>query len=206
VELTTGILSRADYIHATERVVEFLRSAGVSEVLVAYGFGCDCLDDDLYQDVPMPLDRLLPFMAEGERLDYYRVSKDNLHVKDSTGRIEFLLCHESDIHFISEDAELVDRLKGMWLAAGFTGMHLKRADECFGFDVSSHTQGWPAGNPTPPCAINCANSKEVYAFHPSGANAVFADGSVHFLNANTSLPTLRALITINGGELVDAGF
>jgi len=129
VELTSGILSRTDYIRATERVIEFLRCAGVSDVLVAYGFGCDCPDEQLYQDVPMPLDRLLPFMAEGERLDYYRIGKDNLHVKDGTVPVEFLLCHESDIHFISEDAELVERLKGIWLAAGFTGMYLKRAEE-----------------------------------------------------------------------------
>jgi prepilin-type N-terminal cleavage/methylation domain-containing protein/prepilin-type processing-associated H-X9-DG protein len=78
--------------------------------------------------------------------------------------------------------------------------------EIFGFDISAHTQGWPASNPTPPCAINCANSKEVYAFHPGGANTVFADGSVHFLNASMDLPTLRALVTINGGETVNSGF
>jgi prepilin-type N-terminal cleavage/methylation domain-containing protein/prepilin-type processing-associated H-X9-DG protein len=76
--------------------------------------------------------------------------------------------------------------------------------EIFGFDVTAHTQGWPAGNPTSPCAINCANSKEVYAFHPGGANSVFADGSVHFLNANMDLPTLRALVTIRGHEVINS--
>jgi hypothetical protein len=100
-------------------VVAFLHSAGVRVVLVAYGFGCDCPDEQLYQDVLMPLDRLLPFMAEAEAADYYRVGKDNLHVKDATGRIEFLFCHESDIHFISEDRELVEQLKAVWRAEGF---------------------------------------------------------------------------------------
>src|SRR5262249_27254726 len=37
------------------------------------------------------------------------------------------------------------------------------------------------------CAINCTNEREVYSFHPGGANAVFADGSVHFLNAGMSI-------------------
>lgn len=119
MELTSGLLSRTDYIRAAEQVVSFLRSVGVSEVLVAYGFGCDCPDEQLFQDVPMPLDRLLPFISTGERLDYYRIGKDNLHVKDCTGRIEFLLCHESDIHFICEDKELVERLKAEWLAQDF---------------------------------------------------------------------------------------
>lgn len=129
MEVRSGILSRAEYLLAVERVVEFLRCVGVSEVLVAYGFGCDCPDEQLYQDVAMPLDQVLPFMAEGEALDYYRIGRDNLHVKDGTGRTEFLFCHESDIHFISEDAELAERLKGIWLAAGFTGLYVKRAAE-----------------------------------------------------------------------------
>lgn len=64
MELTSGILSRADYLRAVEVVVGFLRSAGVSELLVANGFGCDSPDEQLYQDVPMPLNRLHSFMAD----------------------------------------------------------------------------------------------------------------------------------------------
>ena len=56
-----------------------------------------------------------------------------------------------------------------------------------------------------PCAINCTNDREVYSFHPDGANAVFADGSVHFLNAGMSIGTLAALVTRAGGEVVSVG-
>jgi prepilin-type N-terminal cleavage/methylation domain-containing protein/prepilin-type processing-associated H-X9-DG protein len=55
-----------------------------------------------------------------------------------------------------------------------------------------------------PCAMNCTNDREVYSFHPAGANAVFADGSVHFLNAAMSIRILAALITRAGGEVVSA--
>src|SRR5262249_24318621 len=119
MELTSGILSRDEYLHAVKQVAEFLRTAGVREVLVAYGFGSDCPDEPLYQDVPMALDRLHPFLAKAETADYYRLAKDNLHVNDGTGRIEFLFCHESDIHFISQDRGLIERLKELWLAEGF---------------------------------------------------------------------------------------
>ena len=129
MELTSGILSRSDYLRAVEATVEFLRSAGVTEVLVAYGFGCDCPDEQLYQDVPMPLDALLTFMAEGEARDYYRMGRDNLHVKDNTGRVKFLFCHESDIHFISEDRVVVERLKAAWLAEGFCKMFVHLGSE-----------------------------------------------------------------------------
>ena len=55
-----------------------------------------------------------------------------------------------------------------------------------------------------PCAINCPNDHEVYSFHPRGANAVFGDGSVHFLNAAINIRTLAALVTRAGGEVVSA--
>ena len=52
-----------------------------------------------------------------------------------------------------------------------------------------------------PCALNCTNDHEVYSFHSGGANAVFADGSVHFLPASMSIQTLAALVTRAGGEV-----
>lgn len=55
------------------------------------------------------------------------------------------------------------------------------------------------------CAINCTNDREVYSFHPQGANAVFADGSVHFLSASTDIRVFASLVTRAGGEVVSAG-
>jgi prepilin-type N-terminal cleavage/methylation domain-containing protein/prepilin-type processing-associated H-X9-DG protein len=64
----------------------------------------------------------------------------------------------------------------------------------------------PDGTARPgPCAINCTNEREVYSFHSGGTNAVFADGSVHFLNAGMSIRTLAALITRAGREIVSDG-
>ena len=55
-----------------------------------------------------------------------------------------------------------------------------------------------------PCAINCTNDHEVYSSHPGGANAVFADGHVHFLQKDMSIQALAALVTRAGGEVTSA--
>lgn len=57
-----------------------------------------------------------------------------------------------------------------------------------------------------PCALNCINFRQVYAFHPGGANVVFCDGSVHFINENIPLYILAALFTRNIGETIQQGF
>jgi prepilin-type processing-associated H-X9-DG protein len=53
-----------------------------------------------------------------------------------------------------------------------------------------------------PCAVNCTNDREVYSFHPGGANVVFADGAVHFLGATIDIRVFAALVTRAGGEVV----
>jgi prepilin-type N-terminal cleavage/methylation domain-containing protein/prepilin-type processing-associated H-X9-DG protein len=52
------------------------------------------------------------------------------------------------------------------------------------------------------CAINCTNNREVYSFHTGGANALFADGSLHFLNASIDIRVFARLVTRAGGEVV----
>jgi prepilin-type N-terminal cleavage/methylation domain-containing protein/prepilin-type processing-associated H-X9-DG protein len=64
----------------------------------------------------------------------------------------------------------------------------------------------PANNTTPgPCAVNCTNANEIYAFHTGGANALFADGHVQLLRAGLDVNIVVPLITRAGGEVIPAG-
>jgi prepilin-type N-terminal cleavage/methylation domain-containing protein/prepilin-type processing-associated H-X9-DG protein len=56
-----------------------------------------------------------------------------------------------------------------------------------------------------PCAINCTNQREVYSFHPYGANVVMADGSVRLLKASIDIRVFASLVTRAGREVVSAG-
>jgi prepilin-type N-terminal cleavage/methylation domain-containing protein/prepilin-type processing-associated H-X9-DG protein len=42
------------------------------------------------------------------------------------------------------------------------------------------------------------------SYHPDGVNALFGDGSVHFIKETINLNTWRALGTVNGGEIISA--
>jgi prepilin-type N-terminal cleavage/methylation domain-containing protein/prepilin-type processing-associated H-X9-DG protein len=63
---------------------------------------------------------------------------------------------------------------------------------------------WSADGTTPggPCTINCNNSWGIYSFHSVGANAVFVDGSVHFLRVGLDRDVFAALVTRAGGEVI----
>ena len=70
------------------------------------------------------------------------------------------------------------------------------------------THGFTADGKTNPgpCAVNCTNDNEIYAFHTGGANIVFGDGSVHFLSSSVDIRIVAALITRAGGEVVPGDF
>ena len=51
------------------------------------------------------------------------------------------------------------------------------------------------------CAINCTNQREVYSFHPGGANVLMADGSVRFLKESIDIRVFAGLVTRAGREV-----
>ena len=56
---------------------------------------------------------------------------------------------------------------------------------------------------TGPCVMNCNNFKDIYSFHPGGANIAFADGTVRFVSQSIDINTMAALVTKGGGEGVN---
>jgi prepilin-type N-terminal cleavage/methylation domain-containing protein/prepilin-type processing-associated H-X9-DG protein len=54
------------------------------------------------------------------------------------------------------------------------------------------------------CLINCTSNNEIYAFHPGGANMLFADGSVHFFKESMDPRVIVYMITRAGGEVVSS--
>jgi prepilin-type processing-associated H-X9-DG protein len=52
-----------------------------------------------------------------------------------------------------------------------------------------------------PCMINRTSNNEIYSWHTGGANVLFGDGSVHFLNEGVSATTLIALVTRASGDI-----
>jgi prepilin-type N-terminal cleavage/methylation domain-containing protein/prepilin-type processing-associated H-X9-DG protein len=62
----------------------------------------------------------------------------------------------------------------------------------------------PFGGP-PSCKWDihdCGNNNEIFSFHTSGANCLFADGHVQFLPESMSTVIVRALVTRAGGEVI----
>jgi prepilin-type N-terminal cleavage/methylation domain-containing protein/prepilin-type processing-associated H-X9-DG protein len=60
--------------------------------------------------------------------------------------------------------------------------------------------GGPAACPWNASDSQCGPNNEIFSFHGSGANVVFADGHVSFLNENLNFQVLRALVTKAGGD------
>ncbi len=71
------------------------------------------------------------------------------------------------------------------------------------------------------CAINCTNgfaypgttgpfgtegSGAPYSFHIGGINAVFGDGSVHFIQQSIDVVTFASLVTLSNGEVIANNF
>lgn len=76
-------------------------------------------------------------------------------------------------------------------------------DNAFNVDELVNNNQWPTGGSSdcPWSVVNCGPNEETFSFHPTGANVVFADGSVHFISETIDAPTFAALMSKDGGEV-----
>lgn len=99
---------------------------------------------------------------------------------------------------VVEDAMRPQRWrKGKFIAAtGTSGAGWADRDNDVGLDGYNAT-----GTTTPgPCAINCTNANEAYAFHPGGAFCLMADSSTRFVKESVSIRVFARAVTKSGHE------
>jgi prepilin-type N-terminal cleavage/methylation domain-containing protein/prepilin-type processing-associated H-X9-DG protein len=61
---------------------------------------------------------------------------------------------------------------------------------------------WPSTTAT--AGNQAGQNEEPFSFHAGGVNALFGDGSVRFIKNSISLAAFRAILTLNGGDVVSA--
>lgn len=77
-------------------------------------------------------------------------------------------------------------------------------------ETARETRSWSAGGPSSVRGVDPATrpyigrGRPFGGYHPGGANAAFADGSVRFIKSTMDPAVLEALSTISGGEPVPA--
>ena len=76
--------------------------------------------------------------------------------------------------------------------------------DCYTYSHLDGAPGRQTGARGGTCMVNCTSDNEIFGFHPGGANALFADGSVHFLKDTASVQVIAALVTRSGGEITSA--
>ncbi|HVU87555.1 MAG TPA: DUF1559 domain-containing protein [Pirellulales bacterium] len=100
-------------------------------------------------------------------------------------------------HYILGSLQATDQSsgsRGMWAGQTSCAWYIYSADAT----LNSNTNKTAGDALT--CTINCDNNQGIYAFHPSGANMLFCDGSVRFINTSLSGRVFGQICLRDDGE------
>jgi len=129
--------------------------------------------------------------------------------------IAIIECGGRDERFVSQFFEgQYPVVRGLGPAGGPTARHRywRWADpgSAFGTSGQPNNKGMPTneGVPWPLTTATAGNqagpNEEPYSFHPGGVNALFGDGSVHFIKDSVNLVAFRSLLSLAGGETLSS--
>jgi hypothetical protein len=111
-ELTTGYLSFEQLEAEVLSIVDDLKSFAIGTVYLTFGCGSQADASVQWQDIPVPVDRLAAFVAESEDTGLFELGEADLFIRAEG--LEFLLCHERDIHCSGEESPRLAAVRRRW--------------------------------------------------------------------------------------------
>lgn len=120
MELCTQVLTATQWEQEIDNLVHTLQVKGKRELIVSYGWGCDLDMDDLYQELLLPLSGLREWIIQAAVSGIFTLGEGTLHIRSQDKEIEVELCHEADIHLMTDNPELAQEVVAGWAARGLT--------------------------------------------------------------------------------------
>jgi hypothetical protein len=102
-------------------IVELLRSLGVDDLLVEYGWGCRIDTNKLWSDMEVKVGDLPSLAKRSIEEGIYVPNQCDLILQDRSRTFTFNLCHESDIHLTTENPTLIEKASKQWAVRGYGG-------------------------------------------------------------------------------------
>lgn len=128
MELRTGTLTLTQMQDEVDSLIAFLREKSKQDVLVSYGWGCCDLDmDQLYQERPLALLGLSDFITRSVQDGAFRLGDADLYIESADRAVQFVLCHESDVHVTTEDAAVAEEVGAAWVAKGYPSYQVRQS-------------------------------------------------------------------------------
>lgn len=115
-EITSGPVNPGLYRHEIEEIAAFFKQFGAEDLTVFYGFDCDLDPEEWYQEIEIKLDELLGFLSRSMAEEIYHLAENDFHIQSKSLALDFILCHENDIHLTTDNESVRAYMKAKWAA------------------------------------------------------------------------------------------
>jgi len=116
MEIVSGHMTPEQISEETHEIVALFKKLPVQDLVVWYGFGCDCEFDEQYQEIKVKTDDLLGFLSQIIASGVYLPGDADFFIESRPSGVQFLLCHESDVHLETGDEQAADHFRARWSA------------------------------------------------------------------------------------------
>ena len=127
MEIVTELpLSAAQVASELPQIVQWLREKQVIDLDLMYGVGCNAETDRLWTAMPVELGALEDFIRRSVQDGIFAFANSDLYISsrgkhtDDNDVVSFKLCHEADIHLVTDDRALLEKVKAHWLTRRWT--------------------------------------------------------------------------------------
>ncbi len=117
--ITTALISREQIVEEVPEIVELLRAHGIEDVIVEHGWGSGLEIDELWHPIPVKARDLPAFVERATKEGVFLPGSADLTIRNLSRSVQFTLCHESDIHLVTDDNSLIDQTSRHWSEKGY---------------------------------------------------------------------------------------